>query len=740
MNWWCRVTTPYDVASVREAWQRHAGRMPLRPGDTVAVLPLDLELRYFAIVAPICDSLSCAGALAGVMRAERLFAEAIADTLGGYRFTAFGTDTAVAGDAAPTEGGWVGEVPVRAGDMHWSLRAAVSGVANAGPRTELPAAVLFMGLVVTGLLPVTLRLGRTAWRSARESERSRLSAALERTTDGIWEWDLITGLATRSPALWTYLHYDPARADPYLEGWTSLVHPEDRERVENELESHIRGQSESFEAEYRVLSGKGDWHTIVDRGRVVDRDQAGRPVRMLGISADVTEARSTNAAREASERRFRAIFDSGFQFQLLLDCDGRVLEANRTTLDRAGLTAEQVTGLFGWEALWWKSDPAAQQLLQEACEGANSGTARIYEQQAQDGTGRMLVIEIAVKPILNAEGKATQILVEARDVTEARQAAATLQEVDTLTAMGRVAARVAHEINNPLAGIQNSFLLIKDAVPESHPHHKYVGAIEREIGRIARVTRQLYETYRPETESTGEASLHTVVGDAVAFLEQVNRGNKLLIETDLSAVPTTVPLSAAMLRQIIYNLVQNAADASPPGACIRVSAQVRDETLELQVLDQGPGVPAALRERIFEPFFTTKDKRLQTGGMGLGLALVRRTVTAAHGQIRIGDNEAGGAEIHREHSVPSATWRNNMSSKGRILMADDEPIFLNATADLLRRDGYECVTVEDGAAAIAKVGEELSTCSSPTWRCRETPTFSLCARSPSAAADFPSSS
>jgi signal transduction histidine kinase len=209
--------------------------------------------------------------------------------------------------------------------------------------------------------------------------------------------------------------------------------------------------------------------------------------------------------------------------------------------------------------------------------------------------------------------------------------------------MGRVAARVAHEINNPLAGIQNSFLLIKDAVPPTHPHFKYVGAIEREVGRIALVTRQLYEIYRPEHEGGGDASMQTVVGDAVAFLEQVNRAARLTIVTDLDGVPGVIPLPAAMLRQVVYNLVQNAADASPPGGTIRLRARVEDRMLTVSVSDQGPGVPPDLRERIFEPFFSTKGKRTHASGMGLGLALVRRTVAAARGEIRVEDAEGGGA-------------------------------------------------------------------------------------------------
>ncbi len=634
--------TEFTAVAVAEAWRRH-NRGAVYPTDTVAYLPLEDSRTEFAIVAPVCDSATCSGAMAGVVRLEELFRKSVTDSSGGYRFNI----AELSGEAAATPTQWVARVPISIGAMRWTLRAAPAdiGVGGATTRSNLPAAVLFMGLVVTALLPVTLRLGRAAWRSARAAERGRLSVALERATDGIWEWDLVSGFASRSAGLWAHLKYDPARVNPDLEAWTSLIHPEDRERVESELGSHIAGRTESFEAEYRVRSGEGDWHIIVDRGRVVDRSAGGTPTRMLGISADVTEGRASVAAREASERRFRAIFDSGFQFQILMDCEGRILEVNKVTLDRAGVTLDEVSGRFGWETLWWRNNPDARRLLEEACQRAGQGTPKVYEQEITDLDGQAAILEISVRPIMGPDGKAVQLVVEARDITARRRAAAALQEVDTLTAMGRIAARVAHEINNPLAGIQNSFLLIKDAVPLDHPHHKYVGAIEREISRIARVTRQLYETYRPEQDLGGEASVHMVVGDAVAFLEQVNRGARLRIETDLRGVPSVVPLPAAMLRQIIYNLVQNAADASSQGAAIQVHAVLNGDELRISVSDQGPGVPEELRERIFEPFFSTKDKRMRTGGMGLGLALVRRTVIAAQGRIEVDDAEGGGARF-----------------------------------------------------------------------------------------------
>ena len=219
-----------------------------------------------------------------------------------------------------------------------------------------------------------------------------------------------------------------------------------------------------------------------------------------------------------------------------------------------------------------------------------------------------------------------------------------MREMEALSSMGRLAARVAHEVNNPLAGIQNSFLLIKDAIPETHPYHSYVGAIEREIARISAVTRQLYETYRPDPDGRRESAVQTILSDATSLLRQVNRGAKVTVEVDSAGVPPKLPVPGALLRQAAYNLVQNAIEASPPGGVVKVVAKVDDSVFTLSVCDQGPGVPAHLREQIFAPFFSTK-RGGRTSGMGLGLALVRRSVDALGGRIDLRDRASGGTEF-----------------------------------------------------------------------------------------------
>jgi PAS domain S-box-containing protein len=491
------------------------------------------------------------------------------------------------------------------------------------------------------------------------AERKRLAAALEGATDGLWELNVVSGEANRSPALWKRLGYDAAGIDPHDGGarWAALVHPEQRDEVALELQKLLAGATESFEIEYRIRASDGDWHWMVERGRVVERDARGRPVRLLGICADVTDRKHADQAVADSERRFRAVFDGGFQFQSLLDLDCRLLEANRRSLEFVGVDHHAVRGAYLWDTPWWREDAACQDRLRKACAEAAQGRTVRYQEQLRGRGDTRAIVDLSLTPIVDAEGRVLQLLAEGRDITEIKRAEDSMREMDTLSTMGRLAARIAHEINNPLAGIQNSFLLIKDAVPVTHPYHAYVGAIEREIARIAAVTRQLYETYRPESDGTAESSVVLVISDAVRMLEQVNRASQVTISVDTTGAPAVLPIPSALLRQAVYNLVQNAVEASPPGETVAVRAWMEDGAFWLSVRDRGPGVPSDLRERIFEPFVSTKGE-LATAGMGLGLSLVRKSVQALGGRIEIHDPEGGGAEFRIRLPLSRQTARS----------------------------------------------------------------------------------
>ena len=352
-----------------------------------------------------------------------------------------------------------------------------------------------------------------------------------------------------------------------------------------------------------------------------------------------------SAALEESERRFRAIFDSTYQLQLLLDVDGVVLEANRAAAELTGASPDTLRGRALWDVLWSNADSRVVAQVRERFARTLAGEATRFEALIDTLPDNAAVIDFTLRPILDGDGRVMQLLLEGHDLTDRKRAEESLREIGALTSMGQIAARVAHEINNPLAGIQNAFLLLRGAIPTDHPHYHFVGAIEREIARIAAVTRQLYETYRPDDAMGMTSSVILAIGDAVDFLEQVNRSRNVRIVRDVTRAPSLVPVPDALIRQTLYNLVQNAVDASPVDGTVHVAIYEEGDECVIRVDDGGPGIPAEIRSRIFEPFFSTKDRTVKPGGMGIGLSLVRQSVMAVGGRIIVRDRDGGGTEF-----------------------------------------------------------------------------------------------
>lgn len=241
------------------------------------------------------------------------------------------------------------------------------------------------------------------------------------------------------------------------------------------------------------------------------------------------------------------------------------------------------------------------------------------------------IIGIAVENSQLFEQTKKQAIQLEEDITRIKKLERQQVESEKLTATGRIAARVAHEINNPLAGIKNSFHLIKDAVPEDHPYYHYVGRIEKEIDRIARIVRQMFNLYRQDQEASCEFLVNETISDVVALLEANARQRDVKVQ--LVSNPTiAVTLPEGLLRQVLYNIIQNAIEASPDGQAVKVTTKVKDGLLEISVSDRGCGIQKELRSRIFEPFFSTKSG-VPRAGLGLGLSVTKSMVDTMGGTL-----------------------------------------------------------------------------------------------------------
>ncbi len=610
--------------------------------------------RQLTVRVAACLDGRCRGRVLGLFDLHRLFAATLDET-GRYGCVTVATAGRVL-RASPDDhcrnDRQAGQTFMAVGSNSWTVTVRPTEQMLAANGSTLPTVILLLGILVSGLLGASLRLAQRSWDLARRAEQTEVSHALQTATDGVWEWAPPDGPMRRA-AMWRALGFGEIPL-PTRVAWESLIHPLDQPHVADALRDHLAGRTESLTMEYRIRAADGTWHWIVDRARVVEWHAFREPSRVLGIYADITERHVAAEALRASERRFRAMFDSAFQLQMLLNLDYRLLEVNRTALAFAETRLETVRGRRIWNTPWWQGSLAREARLRKACGRAAAGETVPYQEELSGSAGRRASVECSLQPIRDEQGRVVQILVEARDVSDRERAERALRELATFSTMGRLAARVAHEINNPLAGIQNSFMLIKDAVPDDHPYVRYVGAIEREIDRIASVTRQLYGLYRAERDDAAETAIGIAVSDAVGLLNQVNRRANVRIETDTDGASSVLPLPDALIRQIVFNLVQNAVEASPPGTSVAVRAWTEAGVCWLTVRDHGPGIPADLRERIFTDFYSTKSG-LATGGMGLGLSIVRRSVHALGGRIEVLSPPDGGAEIRAQ--LPFTTER-----------------------------------------------------------------------------------
>jgi two-component system sensor histidine kinase PilS (NtrC family) len=262
---------------------------------------------------------------------------------------------------------------------------------------------------------------------------------------------------------------------------------------------------------------------------------------------------------------------------------------------------------------------------------------------------------VSLSPLVDSSGNTLGRVINFQDLTDLRRMEEAMVRAERLAAVGRLAAGIAHEIRNPLAAISGSIELLSqtglgDGAAESR---ELMAIVLREVARLDSLIRELLEFARPRPPEPQPLELAATVGEMVRVFENDRRLHSSPVELH-APTPVIVDADPAQVRQLLWNLLRNAAEASPRGAPISVDVDSEDldghKWARLVVRDRGPGIPAEQRARVFEPFFSTKE-----GGTGLGLATVHRIVEEHRGRIEIADPPGGGAAVIVRLTLHAAT-------------------------------------------------------------------------------------
>jgi len=243
------------------------------------------------------------------------------------------------------------------------------------------------------------------------------------------------------------------------------------------------------------------------------------------------------------------------------------------------------------------------------------------------------------KSVLRYQALAKELEAANRSLQEAEAA---FRRSERLAALGQLSAGLAHELRNPLGTIKASAeMLVKRVSDEGDVARELAGFISSEVDRTNSLVTRFLDFARPLRLQLKTAELPETIDRAITQLERTTPHYDVTIYRNYSPDIPPFPFDAELIERVIYNLLLNAAQATPPGGAITVKTKQADATVEVAIIDRGSGIDPKLMENIFNPFFTTKPE-----GSGLGLAIVSKIVDEHGGRITV-ESQPGKGSIFR---------------------------------------------------------------------------------------------
>ncbi|MEG9438727.1 PAS domain S-box protein [Edaphobacter sp. HDX4] len=487
-----------------------------------------------------------------------------------------------------------------------------------------------------------------------KNSEEQLRLAQEASGLGVWDWDL-----RDDRTVWSAQHFRMFGLEPSLRRFdklslVTLVHREDRSDVRLAMREALRPGG-TFNAEYRIQRQDGQLRWVMSRGQT-HCDSTGQPVRMIGVTLDVTERRQTAEELRRSEERFRLLIEGIADYAIFsLDPAGFVTSWNIGAERIKGYKAQEIIGqhfsCFYTDEDLRKGAPAMA-LRKAAAEGRfeNEGW-RLRRDGSRFRANAILTSLHDQQGELIGFAKVTRDLTENRRAEEAVQAAhAELARVARATTLGELTASIAHEINQPLAAIINnanaSIRILAGSTPDMAEVRQAVTEIAEAGTRTGEIVSRVRGLLKKSAPERHPLDINQVIREVLALIPNELEKQHVSLEVELVPTPPRVLMDRVQLQQVLLNLIMNGIEAMnvtfDRPRVLMIRSDARDSELEVMVKDSGSGLDPRHLPHIFDMFFTTKKS-----GMGMGLPISRSIIEAHSGRLWANSDRAiQGAAFH----------------------------------------------------------------------------------------------
>jgi PAS domain S-box-containing protein len=423
-------------------------------------------------------------------------------------------------------------------------------------------------------------------------------------------------------------------------------------------------------------------------------------------------------ALQASEFRYRRLFDSTMDGIYQTDAKGRMVMINRAGTEIFGhRSPEEMIGRIVLQ--YWANPEEREAFVDEL---KRNKSVRAYPIRAKNAKGEIIYLETSSHALEDENGKFLGIEGILRDVTGQRRLEEQYRQAQKMEAIGQLAGGVAHDFNNILSAIIGYAHLMLMKMKEDDPDRHYIEQILASSQRATTLTQSLLAFSRKQVINPVLLDVNDLLRRFEKFLLRLIRED-IEFKTLLTADSLLVMADSGQIEQAIMNLVTNARDAMPHGGRLTIETSrvtMGEEFLKaygygkvgdfalISVADTGTGMDEKTKKHIYEPFFTTKE---QGKGTGLGLSMVYGIVKTHEGYINVHSEPGEGTTFKiylpiASTRAPEAKAETEMSAvlEGNelILLAEDDDVVRNLTSTVLRHFGYEVVEATDGEDAVYK--------------------------------------
>jgi PAS domain S-box-containing protein len=422
------------------------------------------------------------------------------------------------------------------------------------------------------------------------------------------------------------------------------------------------------------------------------------------------EIRVEARGRRESAQKLQQILDHFPDLICATDNDGRVTEFSRGGDRLLGMTRTEALGRNLEEIF---SDPETRLSLRRLLREGES--LRNIETTARHSDGSMRDVLVAASPLKDEAGRVYGTVGIVQNITELKAARGHLAQAEKLTALGEVVSGVAHELNNPLAGVLGYAQLLMRAPMEARQQRSVERILDAAL-RCQRIVQNLLAFSRRYPSEKRYLGLNGLIEKTLDIKEYDLRVNQIRVVRDLQPDLPKTMLDFNQMQQVLLNLINNAqyAMASRGGqGTLTVMTREAAGTIEVRIHDDGPGIPRESQSRVFDPFFTTKPVG---EGTGLGLSISYGIVRDHGGRIWVDSEPSRGTTLVVEIPVrrePVAQGAGEPSTQAadlagvgkalRVLVVDDEPIIQDLLVDALSGSRHSVDTASGGEEALRKL-------------------------------------